>query len=488
MEKMYSAKFIMICTTAVLLISNLAFPQTDTLWTRTAGGADDDYGYSVEECSDGGFIVAGSTASFSVGSSDVYLIKYDAQGNVLWTKTYGGYNWESSTSVQQTSDGGYILGGTTTSFGAGISDAWLLKTDASGDTLWTRTYGGPEPDGCAAVRQTDDDGYILVGSTRTYGAGWSDLYLVKTDASGDTLWTRVYGGTNDDYGYSVQQSLDGGYIVAGVTSSFGGGDRTWLIKTDASGDTLWTRIYSTTERNNFLSVQQTSDQGYIIGGSIWSGGATTFDVSLIKTNSSGDTLWTKAYGGADDEFGHSIQQTIDGGYIITGMTSSFGAGNDDVYLIKTDASGDTLWTKTFGGPFFEDGSCVRQTSDGGYIIAGETTSYGAGWDDLWLIRLAGPVGVEENIPSIPSSFSLLQNYPNPFNPSTKIKYAIGSKQFASLKVYDVLGNEVATLVNEEKPAGTYEVGFNAEGLPSGVYFYQLHASAFVQTKKMLLLK
>ena len=211
------------------------------------------------------------------------------------------------------------------------------------------------------------------------------LCLAAT-AQAQTSWWRTYGGTSYDCGNSVQQTSDSGYIVACETYSLGPVTRdVYLIKTDASGDTLWTRIYGRDEDQG-LSVQQTSDGGYIVAGETYPFGAAMRDVYLIKTDANGDTLWTRTYGGTSEDFCYSVWQTADGGYIIVGRTESYGAGRDDVWLLKTDANGDTLWTRTYGGTSYEGGNSVRQTPDGGYIIAASTASYGEGDFDIWLIK------------------------------------------------------------------------------------------------------
>jgi len=243
-----------------------------------------------------------------------------------WERNYGGTANDLGRSVHQTFDGGYIIAGWTYSFGAGGADVYLIKTDASGDTAWARTYGGPLFEDGYYVAQTSDSGYIIVGSTTSYGAGSNDVYLIKTDASGDTVWTRTYGGSNVDQGNSVLQTSDG-YVIAGWSMSYGA------------------------------------------GGS---------DVYLIRTDASGDTLWTKTFGGSSHDYSHSIAQTRDGGYVLAGWTNSFGAGNYDVFLIKTDASGDTVWTRTYGGTSEDYGIFVAPTADSGCVIAGLTSSFGAG--------------------------------------------------------------------------------------------------------------
>jgi hypothetical protein len=374
-----------------LLCSTLLFAQApDTLWTRTYGGSDTETGWSVQQTTDGGYIIAGHTKSFGAGGHDVYLIKTDANGDTLWTRTYGGTGAERSYSVQQTKDGGYVIAGYTTSTLFDLADVYLIKTDANGDTLWTRTYGDTYyVDSGRSVQQTTDGGYIIAGHTfYTSGGSNSDIYLIKTDTSGNTLWTRTYGGSGAEYSESVQQTTDGGYIIAGYTNSFGADIYdVYLIKTDTSGNTLWTRTYGGNPFNMGLSVLQTIDSGYVIAGYTNSFGADGFDVYFIKADANGDTLWTRTYGGSNNDYGHSVHKSTDGGYVIAGCTKSFGAGGLDVYLIKTDANGDTLWTRTYGGSGAETGWSVQQTTDGGYIIAGYTNSFGAGDLDVWLIRI-----------------------------------------------------------------------------------------------------
>ena len=202
-----------------------------------------------------------------------------------------------------------------------------------------------------------------------------------------------------------------------------------------------------------------------------------------------DTMWTKTYGDSLDDWGNSVQQTTDGGYIITGCTDYFGVGGCDVWLIKTDANGDTLWTKTFGGSDVDYAKSIQQTTDGGYVIVGTTHSFGAGSSDVWLIKVAPDVtSINETLQTVINDYRLQQNYPNPFNLETVITYKLVGNAKVSLKIYDIAGREVKTLVNRNQPTGEYSVSFDASGLASGIYIYKLKASSFEQSRKMLFLR
>ncbi|HUS73320.1 MAG TPA: hypothetical protein VMY06_09670 [Sedimentisphaerales bacterium] len=362
-------------------------------WQKTFGGKfppeTHERGRSVQQTSDGGYIIASESGSecpppyFECSSVD--LIKTDPDGDIKWIK-YFGYPVNSGYSVQQTSDGGYIIAGYTYSFGTESLDVYLIKTDPNGNSQWQKTFGGSGRDVGHSVQQTSDGGYIIAGSIDSYGTD-ADVYVIKTDSGGNLQWQKTFGGIYGDWGRSVQQTTDGGYIIAGYTNSYGAGDNdVYLIKTDPNGNKKWQKTFGGSDSEHGSSVQQTSDGGYIITGITWSYGAGWADVYLIKTDPNGDSQWQKTFGGSDPDTGSSIQQTSDSGYIITGSTVSYGAGGD-VYLIKTDPNGNSQWQMTFGGSKSDHGYSVQQTSDGGYIIAGRTESYGAVYGAVYLIKL-----------------------------------------------------------------------------------------------------
>ena len=365
-------------------------------FTQTYGGSEIDWAFCGQQTVDDGYILAGYTLASGAGESDAWLVKIGEGGNHEWTRTFGGISSDRASSIQQTTDGGYILAGSTKSFSAGKTDAWLIKTDTIGNQVWAKTFGGSEWDYGSSVQPASDGGYILVGSTKSFGSGESDAWLIKTDTNGNQVWDKTFGGSNSDAVHSVQPTTDGGYILAGSTRSFGG-DNTdaWLIKTDANGNQVWAMTFGGSEWDYAFSVRLTTDGGYIVAGETESFGGD--DAWMIKTDASGNQVWSKTFGGSEWDAALSVQQTTDGGYIIAGSTASFGAGDSDVWLIKTDTNGNQVWAKTFGGSGSDQASSVQQTTDGGYIVAGGTDSFGVGLDDGWLIKTDanGDVGTEQ---------------------------------------------------------------------------------------------
>jgi len=354
-------------------------------WYKTFSSGE---GNSVLQTIDGGYIVCGTTGSYSAPESYIYLMKTDAYGNKLWDKAFNAEFQDTGRSVQQIADGGYIVCGTT-AYGRGGKDIRLIKTDADGNTLWDKTFGGENSDDEGfSVQQTTGGGYIVCGTTYSYVAGSEDIRLIKTDADGNILWDKTFGGNEWDSGRSVQQTTDSGYILCGSKESDGAGEDIWLIKTDEDGNKLWDKTFGSENSDVSNSVRQTTDNGYIVCGSSVVYGVGTGYIWLIKTDTDGNKLWVKTFGGEQLDEGYSVQQTTDGGYIVCGTTNSYGAGYFDIWLIKTDASGNKLWDKTFGGKGLDQGFSVEQTADGGYIVCGATDSYENKGRIILLLKLA----------------------------------------------------------------------------------------------------
>jgi len=303
-------------------------------------------------------------------------------------KAIGGASHDDGRFLIQTSDGGYAIAGGTISFGAGGEDVYVVKLDAKGNLQWTKTIGGKKEEVGNSLIQTSDGGYAIAGVTNSFGAGEKDVYVVKLDANGNLQWTKTIGGPGDELGASLIQTSDGGYAIAGYTKSFGaGGEDVYVVKLDANGNLQWTKTIGGPESEEGSCLIQTSDGGYAIAGYTLSFGAGWADVYVVKLDASGNLQWTKTIGGKDVDGGLSLIQTSDGGYAITGATNSFGAASGDVYVVKLDANGNLQWTKTIGGPEIETGSSLIQTSDGGYAIAGHTKSFGAGDWDVYVVKL-----------------------------------------------------------------------------------------------------
>jgi hypothetical protein len=467
-----------------LLVANTyAQPNPDTLWTRTYGGILDDYAYSIKQTSDGGYVIAGLTGGYAPSFSDFYVVKTDAQGDTLWTRTYNESSYDIAYSIQQTTDGGFVLAGNIFYENSNQSGYYVMKTDAQGDTLWTRTHVGTGE--AYSIQQTTDSGYIIAG-------GWH-FRVVKMNSQGDILWTRTYGRGVANSAYAIQQTTDGGYVVAGYTSNTPGGSHYdfYVVKTDSQGDTLWTRTYGEGYYDQVAhSIQQTADGGYVIAG--FSGDPFTQQGGawVVKTDAQGDTLWTRYPGVTNTGFGSPsqsiVQDTTDGGFVFAGHTSHDPLG---FYVVKYNAQGNRLWTRRYSRSGHEWANSIQQTTDGGFVIAGSIHGPGSG-DDFYVVK-TGPDAsnaAPDMVGAVPSGFALEQNYPNPFNPSTQIAYALPRTGRVSLTISNLLGQNVAVVEDEIQTAGTHTVSFDGSALPSGIYFYRLQTGDFVQTKKMIILK
>ncbi len=332
---------------AVLMLPVVVFAQ-DAMWTKTYGGSYTDEAYSIAPTQDNGYILAGYTTSYGAGSEDVYVIKTDDSGSTQWTKTFGAGYYDFGTKVIQTQDGGYAVAGY--AWFSRQYDFYLVRLNPQGDSLWTRAFGGSAYDVARSVIQTQDGGFLLAGYTTSTGSGGKDVMLVKTDANGDSLWAKVYGGTNDDEAYAVAQTLDNGYIVAGYTKSSGvGGEDVLLLKLNSSGDSVWAKTLGGMSDDCANDLKVTYDNGYVIAGYTASFGAGNFDMLLIKTDSAGNMQGMWAFGGGSDDEAQSVVQTPDSNFVLAGFTNSQGAGSYDMYILKSDAQGNALWQNTFGG-------------------------------------------------------------------------------------------------------------------------------------------
>jgi hypothetical protein len=332
-------------------------PQKIITFEKTYGGPDNDIGNSVHQTFDRGYIIAG-TIRISDTNGYIYLIKTNEIGNLLWQKKFGNIYKNEGYCVKQTLDGGYIITGSTEYY-TSEWDVYLIKTDSNGDLQWQKTFGGYFYNVGKCVQQTRDSGYIITGQAQSLGMEGM-LYLIKTDDTGNKQWEKRHN-LLFAVGNDIQQACDDGYIIAGEI---------YLIKADSVGDIQWKK-----KLLECRSVQPTSDGGYVaIAGK-----------HLVKTDTAGNIQWDKILIENTWNYAYSIQVTRDSGYVITGSIRK-DEGKSNIYLIKTDARGNLLWQKIFGGKELDEGFSVQQTYDGGYVIVGETKSFGSGNSDVYLIK------------------------------------------------------------------------------------------------------
>ncbi|HTL82908.1 MAG TPA: T9SS type A sorting domain-containing protein [Bacteroidia bacterium] len=351
-----------------------------TTFQRTIGGTGQEYGTGIQTF-DGGYIFAGSTNSFGAGLLDIYLVRTDSTGDTLWTKTYGGTNNDWAHAVIQTSDSGFVITGTTKSYGAGQFDIFLMKLNSSGTLQWEKTYGGNLDEFAFTVEQTNDHGFIIGGYTTTYGSGFMDCYFIKTDSLGSIQWNKVYGGANNDQVLRVIQNPDGGYTAAGYCyRNASGALDILLMRTDSIGDTLWTKTFGTGGNDYGYDVIATLDGGYILTGVL-----DQMNSVIIKTDSAGETTWTRSFSGGLYDEAYRIIQKSNGNYVFSGWTNKT-ALDEDITLTSLDSSGNLLWLKTAGGFGMDQGSSVCSTSDGGFIVTATAKDFGAGDWDLMMCK------------------------------------------------------------------------------------------------------
>jgi len=527
---------------AMLVYSATAFSLSDTTVMSfqteygTLDTSSDAYAACIQQTSDGGYIAAGYSSNFGAGNDDAYLLKTDATGSIQWTRTFGTFLADDAFAVVETTDNGYAVAGTTSGYGG--EHIFLLRTDPSGNLLWTKVYGTLDTTSDAAaysLQQTADGGFILAGYISNFGSGGDDFYLLKTDGEGLLSWTRTYGWLGNDDANSVIQTADGGYVLAGTTASFGDtlGDF-WVVKTNSYGDTLWTRIYGSNladAADMANSISQTRDMGYLIAGVTSSASMGEFG-RLIKTDQNGNLQWAHLYGtgnSSSDASFSSALQTSDGGYVATGYISNFGAGGDDYYIVKTDSSGGLMWANTFGSSADDDANYIRQTSDNGYVLAGSTFGFTNGGEHVYLVKtnLAGMTdcnslpantvmntsittftkrfpsfvsfgGLEHMIPfmtsaggdeiqiCLPSGLGNINPastgltvYPNPA--TTEVTFALDrASGTAIVSLYDLNGKQV-----QQVSFSGQQVVLGRNGLPEGIYFYMVRNGSEILGKGKL---
>jgi hypothetical protein len=373
---------LLIVAAAVIIIGRGSSPEAAP-WYQTFGDANDETGEIVRQTGDGGYIIAGETDSFGAGGNDLWLIKTDDKGQLVWNKAFGGEGEESGLELVVLNDG-YLVAGYTSSFGSGGQDAWVLRVDGQGTLLWDKTFGGAANDSISSLVAAPGGGFVLAGFTLSSGSGNSDGWLFKIDEAGGQVWNLTFGGTGFDFFSAVNTTADGGYVVTGSTDSFGNEGDIWLVKTDAGGAMQWQKRYRGQGEDFGLYSAQTADRGYFIAGTGHSVEGDS-DYWLIKTDAAGATSWSRTYGGSNDDVLEDAVITRDGGVLLLGRTYTADS-TTDVWLMKINGAGDKVWDEMVGGAGNDTGLSILEVADG-YVFTGSTSSYGAGMNDVWLVKV-----------------------------------------------------------------------------------------------------
>lgn len=464
-----------IAITITAFFTTRVFSQAPAIaWQNSIGGDNSDYLQSIQQTNDGGFILGGFSYSglsgdkteILQGSSDYWVVKLNSTGTIEWQNTIGGSSYDDLYSIQQTSDDGYILAGRSysgisgdkTEASTGGWDYWVVKLNTNGDIEWQNAIGGSGDDNLWYAEETTDGGYILGGYSDSgisgdkteASIGLADYWVVKLNNSGNIEWQNTIGGSNTDYLVAIHQVADAGYILGGYSISTISGDKTeatigvydfWVIKLNATGGILWQNTIGGNSTEYLRSIQQTSDGGYVLGGPSYSGvggdkteanfdGGEFKDYWIVKLNSNGNVQWQNAIGAIGDDAVGGIQQTIDGGYIVGGYSSSgisgdkteVSLGNYDYWIVKLNPTGSIQWQNTIGGNSADYLTAIQQTADGGYILGGHSYSgisgdktegvTGSGaFNDYWIVKLYGTAPVNSIVTNGIFPLSYFQNDP-----------------------------------------------------------------------------
>lgn len=529
------------------LISNAQNTRPIIQWQKCFGGTGSEIALSVQQTKDLGYIVAGYTDSHNgdvtgfhpnlYGGNDLYdywVVKIDSSGDIQWQKCLGGSGQDEASSIMQTSDGGYIVAGysilshdgdLTDCYGQ--EDYWVVKLDSTGYIEWQKSLGGSNSDQAFSVKQTFNGGYIVAGFSAssdmdvtgnhnhdTSLSYTGDFWVVKLNIQGNIQWQKCLGGSGGDFAFSIQQTNDSGYVVAGYSQSKDG-DVTgshdtsyyygnyWVVKLDTSGNIQWQKSLGGTNDDIAESIQQTSDGGYIVAGYSYSndgdvtdhfGETNTSDYWIVKLNSSGIIQWQKSMGGTGNDRAASIQQTDDGGYIIAGDTYSNNgyvsekhdttapSEYSNYWIAKLDTSGLVQWQKSLGGTSQDIATSIQQTSDGGFIVAGMTfsnngdvTGFHGGYylGDYWIVKLGYTnSGIIEQ--QLSPDISI---YPNPSSGKFSIEALVSAK-------YVQISNSLGQIVEKRIVKNLREEKFEIE--ENGIYFVQIVTDKEIITKKVVI--
>jgi len=495
-------------------------------WVKTFGGSGSEDGNPITSTTDGGYVLTGGTGSndgdfsgMNKGYWDIFVMKLNSNGDIVWKKTFGGSNWDKGYSITTTNDGGYVLTGKTNSFDGdfggmskGGGDIFVIKLNSSGDIEWKKIFGGIGEDWGWSITTTNDGGYVLTGWTNSddnhpsgiiFGGG--DLFIIRLNSDGLILWKRTYGGSSQDIGFSIKTTNDGGYVLTGWTYSNDGdfsgmnkGNRdTFVMKLTSVGDIVWKKTFGGSGWEGGGDIYQTTDGGYVLtsisNDSVPNGINQRYqDIFIMKLDSIGDIVWKKTFGGSNGE-GSTITTTNDGGYVLTGFTSSndgdfsgMNKGRYDIFVMKLNSNGEIVWKKTYGGSDDDYGGPVTTTNDGGYVLTGITMSndgdfsgMNKGERDIFVMKLDsnGNLNNTTSINEFGEPTTTLLVHPNPFQNSTTISYKVETPSNVRIELLNTLGQTIEVLREDYTDIGTYQLPLNVSTLSSGMYSVRMRSGS-----------
>jgi hypothetical protein len=463
-------------------------------WIKAYRDTGNDYGYWIEECSTGGYVVTGATEDVEHGTPDLFLMRLDGAGDTLWVKVYGDDLYQTGSCVRETGDG-FLIAGYTETASTGM-DAYLLKTDCDGDTLWTRAFDFDGDDFLYCLKELEDRSLMTVGFTSGLGSpSLTDILILKTDADGYGLWKEYYEGPGNDRAGEVIQTSDGECVLVGFSEDAAGDSDVFLMKFNSSdGDSIWTRTYGDTTRDLGSAVWETASGDLIVGGGMMNYAQGWGKSYLVRTDSRGDSIWSRTYGDtAGDQYIYSVAETPDQGIVCGARCDPTGSGDSDFLFFKTEAKGDTMWTSMVGDGDHQSPVCMIPTSDNGFVAAGFTRPISAGERDIYLVKLRSDVAGVIAQPEPVGHDPLAIEGPNPATGRVTVRYDVAGASEVRLEVYDVAGRHVTNLAGGKRETGSYRAVWDCTdhyGKPvsPGVYLVRFESGERLSSRKVLVLR
>lgn len=380
-------------------------PHTAATVSYTYGSSAAEGGSILRPVSDGGFIAAGYTASFGAGENDIWVLKFDSEGRLIWQKSYGGAGNDYPTDVREVPAGGFIICGCTRSFGSGRDDAWILRLNDSGGILWQKAFGGTGRDYATSVQTDADNGFVVTGGTSSWGQGDMDIWVMKLSAGGDLQWSKTYGGAGFDWASSLAPAASGGWLVAGDTFSFGQGKNDlWILRLTPGGDVLWLKTIGGGDHDWAFRAKTVNGTDHVLIADTFSFGAGENDAWLLHIDAGGNVLWQKTCGGPSFDWLGGLDLLQGGGFVAVGGTYSFGAGQDDLWAMRMTSSGEPVWQKVYGGMKGDSGTSLADFGSDRCLVQGTTSSHAAGEEDVWLLQLGTRLGSADSLSGRPAAF------------------------------------------------------------------------------------